>query len=127
MRIVLLAVAVAGTLLSAGAAQADQRCRQARLTFFNETGEPIRIFRFRYYDIEDQVMRTNDILNADIAAGGAVTVYETLEYVGNEAIGDVSVQFRIGPDGGRMWSDPNPASVTRCTTHESISHIVTLP
>lgn len=121
-----IAAVLLGATLFAQAAQADTRCRNVRLSFYNETGKQIRIYRIRYYDIEDQVMRTNDILNADIPDGGIVSVYETLEYVGNEAIGDISVQFRLGSSGGRQWSDPKPTVVDYCVRNDSISHMVTL-
>lgn len=127
MKKLALAIGLAAAVLTAGTAQADQRCRQVQLDITNETGQTIRVFRLRYHDIEDAMMRTNDISNTDILNGATETISETLEYVGNEQIGFVSVQYRIGTSGPRQWSAATQSEVDRCARFTRIAHTVTGP
>lgn len=123
MRKLLLALCMVSVTAAANSAHADQRCRQVQITVSNETGQTIRIFRMTYDDMEDAMRRTNDIPNADVLNGGTTTVSETLEYVGNEAIGLVSIQYRIG-SGPRQWSDPAPSGIDRCNRFDQIFHLI---
>lgn len=123
MKKLMLAIAMLSWTATFDSAVADQRCRQVQIQVSNESGQTIRIFRFRYLDLEDSVLRTNDITNVDVLNGETRAVVETLEYVGNEPIGVVSVQYRIG-SGPRVWSDLEESGITQCFRGSTITHTV---
>lgn len=112
------------TALTGGAALADQRCRDVRIAVQNRTSETIRIFRMEYEDLEDARVRSEQLPNAVIPAGLQMETVKTLEYVGNERIGRVRVQYRAGIGTLRSWSAWKPSRINRCKRHDGLSHAI---
>ena len=73
---------------------ADQRCRSVDFTITNGLENEIRVLRLRYRDAEDDRTRTNQIRNARIQSGEPHEFEETLEYVGNEFVPWIQIEYR---------------------------------
>lgn len=112
------------TALTSGTALADQRCRDVRIAVQNRTSETIRIFKMEYEDTEDARVRTEQLPNAVIPAGLQMETVKTLEYVGNERIGRVRVQYRAGIGTIRSWSSWKPSQINRCKRHDGLTHAI---
>jgi hypothetical protein len=111
-------------VLTSGAAHADQRCRDVRIAIQNNGNETIRVFKMEYEDIEDARVRTEQLPNAVVPAGMQMDIVKGLEYVGDERIGRVRVQFRAGIGTLRGWSSWKPSRINRCKRHDSLTHSV---
>ena len=103
-------VAMSISLLSANA-MADQKCKSADLKVKNLYGERIKVVKVNYRDKEDKKWRDNDLSNTEIANGSTKTINETLEYVGNEPVPKMQVQFQYKEADGD-WSDKVWSNVT---------------
>ena len=104
------------SFILSGVAHADQRCRDVLFTIINNftdaDGIPrdIRLTRIFYRDLEDFRTRTEQIPNFRLDPGESVNREETLEFVGNEEIGQMTVEFRArlprpGNPGRFRWSN----------------------
>lgn len=113
--------AAAAAVLPAGAALADQRCRDVRITINNNTSQSIRVYRIEYEDIEDAKFRTENIPNQVIPVNMQYYVVKNLEYVGNEPIGRVRVQYRSGLGTLRAWTPYQASGIGRCVRHQVLT------
>ena len=98
-------------LLFSGLVFSDQQCKSADLVVTNSYGKTIRVTKINYRDKEDKKWRDNDITNTEITDGNNKTIDETLEYVGNEEIPKMQVEFQYKEDDGD-WSDRVWSNVT---------------
>ena len=96
---------IGSSMLPTGTVLADQKCKSVKFSFTNLIGESIRIYKVGYYDLEDGKWRTNSIKNTKMNDGATKTITETLEYLGNEKMGDVRVYYKPLVGGGKKWSD----------------------
>ena len=108
---VLASLALSTSLLCAGPAMADQKCKSVDLEVTNEYGKQIKVLKVNYRDKDDKKWRDNDLSNTTISDNVTKTIDEDLEYVGNETIPKMQVQFRYKEQDGD-WSDRVWSNVT---------------
>ncbi len=101
---------VLAVFLSANA-MADQKCKSADIKVQNSYGNKIKVSKINYRDKEDKKWRDNNLSNTEIANGNTRTINETLEYVGNENVPKMQVQFQYLENDGD-WSDKVWSNVT---------------
>jgi len=107
-----LALVAALTMMSSGV-YADQLCKKVNLDLTNKIGETIEVYKIKYYDLEDAKWRTNSVKKTNISGGKTKTVVESLEYVGNEAVGSFMVYYKkLG--GNKIWSKNLPSGLSNC-------------
>ncbi len=92
-------------------AMADQKCKDVNIKVKNEYGKKILVTKINYRDKEDKKWRDNDLKNTEVSNGKTKTIEETLEYVGNENIPKMQVQFKYKEKDGD-WSDRVWSTVT---------------
>ena len=92
-------------------AMADQKCKDVNIKVKNAYGKKILVTKINYRDKEDKRWRDNELSNTEVSNGKTGTIEETLEYVGNENIPKMQVQFRYKEDDGD-WSDRQWSNVT---------------
>ncbi|MEL6977858.1 MAG: hypothetical protein AAGM38_04160 [Pseudomonadota bacterium] len=120
-----IAIAAASLIAATAAplsAYADQRCRDVKLILRNDYFVNSTVYRIKYFDVEDKKWRTNKLKRTTIPGGGKTrTITETLEFVGNERIGDIMIEHdsRLG----RVWSKAKPSGVNRCERGVRIRHV----
>jgi hypothetical protein len=109
IKLVSIGVVACSFLFSGINAMADQKCRDVNIKVKNAYGKKILVTKINYRDKEDKKWRDNDLKNTEIAKGKTKTIEETLEYVGNESIPKMQVQFRYKEDdddwSDRVWSN----------------------
>ncbi|NOZ53356.1 MAG: hypothetical protein GXP08_09455 [Gammaproteobacteria bacterium] len=98
-------------LLFSTAAMADQKCKSVDIIVNNQYGKMIKVTKINYRDKEDKRWRDNNVSNTEITNGNSQTIDETLEYVGNETIPKMQVEFRYKENDGD-WSDKVWSNVT---------------
>ncbi len=106
----MVVVAMGISFLSVNA-MADQKCKSADIKVQNSYGERIKVSKINYRDKEDKKWRDNNLSNTEISNGSTRSIDETLEYVGNENIPKMQVQFQYKEDDGD-WSDKVWSNVT---------------
>lgn len=109
LKYVIFASVLAG-FLSANA-MADQKCKSADIKVQNSYGKKIKVSKINYRDKEDKKWRDNNLSNTEISNGSTRTIDETLEYVGNEPVPKMQVQFQYLENDGD-WSDKVWSNVT---------------
>lgn len=106
---------IGSSMLPSGTVLADQKCKSVKFSFTNSIGESIKIYKVGYYDLEDKKWRTNTIKNTKMNNGATASITETLEYLGNEKLGDVRVYYKPLVGGSKKWSDNyKPLPGTTC-------------
>ncbi len=118
------ALVIGVSMLPAGHVAADQKCKDVKIKVTNKAGKDVKIYKVKYYDVEDKKWRTNDIKNEKIQNGRTGSVTETLEYVGNEKIGNVQIQYKPLVGGSRVWSSAKSSGISRCGKGNTISHTI---
>ena len=103
-------IAVTGIMVSSVTAMADQKCKSVDIQVDNQFGERIKVTKLNYRDKEDKKWRDNDLNNTEIPQGSTRTITENLEYVGNESIPKMQVQFQH--ETGHDWSSKEWSNVT---------------
>lgn len=110
-KLVSIGIAMSGLLFLSANAMADQQCKSVDLKVTNSYGKEIKVTRVNYRDKEDKKWRDNDVSNTVISNGSLKQIDETLEYVGNENIPKMQVEFRYKELDGD-WSDKRWSNVT---------------
>ncbi len=110
MRTSLIVAVVSGSLLFAAGAMADQKCKSVDIKVQNDFGKTIKVTKVNYRDKDDKKWRDNDLANTEVPHGQTRTIRETLEYVGNESIPKMQVQFQY--ETGHAWSSRVWSNVT---------------
>lgn len=106
-----IGIAVSSVLFFSASALADQQCKSVDLKVTNSYGKQIRVTRVNYRDKEDKKWRDNNVSNTTISNGSTIQIDETLEYVGNENIPKMQVEFQYRED-DNDWSDKVWSTVT---------------
>ncbi len=106
-----IGIAVSSLLMASLTAVADQKCKSVDIKVDNQYGERIKVTKINYRDKEDKKWRDNDVKNTEVPVGKTRTIDETLEYVGNESIPKMQVQFQY--ETGHAWSDKVWSNVTK--------------
>jgi len=109
-------------------ANADQACKKVRISVVNqfEYGAgpmEIKVYKINYYDREDRKWRKNRLNKIAGVGNSRMTLQnnwqaglpftETLEFVGNEKIPAMQVQFKYRFPTGNRLSEPLWSNVTR--------------
>lgn len=106
-----LGITVVSALLFTHPAIADQKCKSADIVVTNSYGKQIKVVKVNYRDKEDKKWRDNDLSNTEISINSTKSINEDLEYVGNESVPKMQVQFRYKEADGD-WSDKVWSNVT---------------
>jgi hypothetical protein len=123
-----MGMVVLGILVNSAGVLADQKCKNVDIKVDNQFGERIKVTKINYRDYEDKKWRDNDLKNTEIADGKSKTITETLEYVGNEKITKMQVQFQY--ETGHAWSNKVWSNVTKglggstCAANKQYSIVV---
>jgi hypothetical protein len=112
---------IAALMMVSSGVYADQLCKKVNLDLTNGVGEGIKVYKIEYYDLEDAKWRSNSIKNTTIPLNGSKRVVESLEYVGNEAVGSFRVQYKRLAGGGKVWSKNLPSGLSNCKKNSVIA------
>lgn len=115
-KLISVAFVAASIALASTSAVADSKCKSVDIKVTNQyedRGTPVKIkvTKVNYRDKEDGKWRDNDLKNTEINAGSMKKIDETLEYVGNEEVPKMQVQFQYKNSDG-SWSNKVWSNVT---------------